>query len=156
MLARIAIFAILAGCGAPLPAVDFSGSWVLAVGKSEFGRANPPQALSMVVRQSEKQLAVESTLVDGRGPTTSSYTLDLTGKEAENVMRGNKVLSVSTWRGPMLHVKAKASVQGADVKTVDQWQLEDGGRVLTVYRTATTPNGEVEQRYVYEKALAKH
>jgi hypothetical protein len=55
----------------------------------------------------------------------------------------------------MLHVKAKASVQGADVKTVDQWQLEDGGRVLTVYRTATTPNGEIEQRYVYEKTLAK-
>jgi hypothetical protein len=41
------------------------------------------------------------------------------------------------------------------VKTVDQWQLEDGGRVLTVYRTATTPNGEIEQRYVYEKTLAK-
>ena len=155
MLARIAIFAILAGCGAPLPAVDFSGSWVLAVAKSEFGRANPPQALSMVVRQSEKQLMVESTLVDGRGATTSSSALDLTGKEAENVMRGNKVVSVSTWRGPMLHVKAKASVQGAEIKTVDQWQLEDGGRVLTVYRTAITPNGEIEQRYVYEKALAK-
>lgn len=155
MLARLAIFAILAGCGAPLPAVDFSGSWVLAVGKSEFGRANPPQALSMVVRQSEKQLTVESTLVDGRGSTTSSYVLDLTGKEAENVMRGNKVVSVSTWRGPMLHVKAKASVQGAEIKTVDQWQLEDGGRVLTVYRTATTPNGEIEQRYVYEKTLAR-
>lgn len=155
MLARIAIFAILAGCGAPLPAVDFSGAWTLALAKSDFGKANPPQALSMVVKQSGTQLAVESTLVDGRGATTSSYTLDLSGKEAENVMRGNKVVSVSTWRGSMLNVKAKAQVQGADIKTVDQWQLEDSGRVLTIYRTATTPNGEIEQRYVYEKTLGK-
>ena len=155
MLARIAIFAVLAGCSAPLPAVDFSGAWMLALGKSDFGKANPPQALSMVVKQSGNQLAVESTLVDGRGATTSSYTLDLSGKEAENVMRGNKVLSVTTWRGSMLNVKAKAQVQGADIKTLDQWQLEDGGRTLTIYRTATTPNGEIEQRYVYEKALAK-
>ena len=123
--------------------------------KSEFGRANPPQSLAMTVKQSASQLAVESTLVDGRGATTSSYVLDLSGKEAENVMRGNKVVSVSTWRGPMLHVKAKAMVQGAEVKTIDQWQLEDGGRVLTIYRTATTPNGEIEQRYVYEKTLGK-
>lgn len=155
MLAKIAVFAILAGCGAPLPAVDFSGSWTLALGKSDFGRANPPQAQSMVVRQTDRQLAVESTLVDGRGATTSSYTLDLSGKEAENVIRGNKVVSVSTWRGPVLNVKAKASVQGAEIKTVDQWQLEEGGRVLTLYRTATTPNGEIEQRYVYEKALGR-
>ena len=155
MSSRLAFFAILAGCAAALPAVDFSGTWALSVGKSDFGRANPPQALSMTVRQTAAQLVVESTLTDARGASTSNYTLDLTGNEAENVMRGNKVLSVTTWRGRTLHVKAKALVQGADVKTVDEWQLDESGRVLTIYRTATTPNGEIEQRYVYEKALGK-
>lgn len=155
MLSRLAVFAVLAACGAPLPAVDFTGSWTLAVSKSDFGRANPPQSLAMTVRQSASQLTVDSTLVDARGSSASTYTLDLTGKEAANSMRGNKVMSVSTWRGPMLHVKAKTTVQGTEIKTVDQWQLEDGGRVLAIYRTATTPNGDVEQRFVYEKHLGK-
>ena len=69
----------------------------------------------MIVKQSEGRLAVESTLTDARGASTSNYTLDLAGKEAENVMRGNRVVSVSTWRGATLHVKAKASVQGAEI-----------------------------------------
>lgn len=155
MWSRLAFFTILAGCAAALPAVDFSGTWNLSLARSDFGRANPPQALAMTVRQSEGALAVESTLTDGRGASTSSYKLDLSGKEAENVMRGNTVVSVTTWRGATLHVKAKASVQGAEIKTVDQWQLDDGGRVLTIYRTAVTPNGEIEQRYVYEKTLGK-
>ncbi|MBI2685367.1 MAG: hypothetical protein HYX27_03550 [Acidobacteria bacterium] len=153
---RLAAVLLLTGCAAPLPAVDFSGSWTLAVAKSDFGRANPPQSLAMRVKQSNSQLAVESTLVDGRGATTSAYTLDLTGKETENQMRGNKVVSVSTWRGSMLQVKAKTSVQGTDVKTVDQWQLDESGSTLTVYRTATTPNGEFEQRFVYEKSPVRH
>jgi len=139
----------------PALAADFSGSWVLVLGKSDFGRVNPPQALTMTAKQSAAQLTVESTLTDARGASTSSYTLDLTGKEAENMMRGNKVVSVSAWRGPMLHVKAKTLVQGSEIKTVDQWQLSDDGKTLTVYRTATTPNGDIEQRFVYEKHLGK-
>jgi hypothetical protein len=139
-------------CGVPAWAVtDFSGEWTLNVARSDFGRANPPRALLMKVRQSEGQLAVESTLTDARGDSTSRYTLDLTGKETENVMRGNRVVSLSSWRGPSLQVKARTALQGAEVRTVDQWQMEDGGRVLTIYRTATTPNGEIEQRFVYEK-----
>ncbi len=155
MLSRLAVFAVLAGCSAPLSGVDFSGTWSLSVAKSDFGRANPPQALAMTVKQSPAQLTVESTLTDARGASTSNYTLDLSGKEAENVMRGNKVLSVSSWRGATLHVKAKTSVQGTEIKTVDQWQLDDTGRLLTIYRTASTPQGDIEQRFVYEKHLVK-
>jgi len=154
LLPRLAVITLLVSCAAAPPGpVDFSGNWTLSAAKSDFGRANAPQSLSMAVKQSGTQLAVESKLVDSRGASTSAYTLDLTGKEAENTMRGSRVLSVSTWRGNMLHVKAKTQIQGTEIKTVDQWQLDEGGRVLTIYRTATTPNGEVEQRFVYEKHL---
>jgi hypothetical protein len=141
--------------GAALQAVDFSGSWALVPAKSSFGGANPPQSLTMTVRQKDSQLAVESTLVDARGTSTSTYTLDLSGKDAENTMRGNKVVSTSSWRGATLHVKAKTLVQGTEIKTVDQWQMEESGKMLTIYRTATTPKGDIEQRFVYEKALVK-
>jgi len=153
MLRRLLFFALLQ---VTLPAVDFSGSWALDVGKSNFGGANPPQSLTMTVRQKNAQLDVESSLTDARGSSTSKYTLDLSGKEAENVMRGNKVVSTSAWRGPMLQVKAKTLVQGTEIKTVDQWQLDEGGRVLTIYRTATTLKGDVEQRFVYVNTLGRH
>ena len=55
----------------------------------------------------------------------------------------------------MLHVRAKTLVQDAEIKIVDQWQLEEGGRVLTIYRTATTPKGDSEQRFVYVNTLPK-
>lgn len=148
----MALLAMALWGGAPArAATDFSGEWTLNVARSDFGRANPPRAMVMKVRQNDAQLAVESTLSDARGDSTSRYTLDLTGKETENVMRGNRVVSQSAWRGPSLYVKARTAVQGVEVKTVDQWQMEDGGRLLTIYRTATTPNGEIEQRFVYEK-----
>lgn len=152
----VAILALAAGCGVPAPAADFSGIWMLVVAKSDFGRGNPPQSLTMRVRQGRSELEVESTLTDGRGASMSSYTLDLSGKEKENVIRGNRALSVTSWRGPALQVKAKTAVQGAEIKTVDQWQLEEEGRILTIYRTATTPNGDVEQKYVYEKDPTRH
>ena len=152
MLRRLILFAAFQ---LALPAVDFSGSWDLVLTKSNFGGVNPPRSLTMTVRQTEAKLAVESTLLDARGASTSAYTLDLSGKEAENNMRGNKVVSAATWRGPMLHVKAKTMLQGAEIKTVDQWRMEENGRVLTIYRTATTPKGDIEQRFVYEKTLAR-
>ena len=148
-------FMILTMCGVVLAATDFSGTWALSVTKSDFGRGNAPQSLTMTVRQSKTRLAVESTLVDARGASASGFALDLTGKEAENLIRGNKAVSVTAWRGPALQVKARTMVQSAEIKTVDQWQMDEGGRVLTIYRTAITPNGEIEQRYVYEKHPTK-
>ena len=139
-----------------LLAADFSGSWELAVARSDFGTAKPPQSLVMNVKQTEAKLAVQSTLADSRVSSTSAYTLDLSGKEAENTVRGNPVVSTTAWRGPTLHVKAKTTVQGTEIKTVDQWQLGEGGRVLTIFRTATTPKGDIEQRFVYVKSPTKH
>ena len=147
---------LLAALPLTLSAADFSGSWELAVGRCDFAGAKPPQSLVMKVKQSDAQLAVESTLVDSRGSSTSAYSLDLSGKEAENTMRGNLVVSTTAWRGPALHVKAKTTVQGTEIKTVDQWQLDEGGRVLTIFRTATTPKGDIEQRFVYVKSPSKH
>lgn len=134
---------------------DFSGSWKLRVAESDFGQARPPESLVMRVAQSGESLEVESDLVDARGPSSSRYKLDLTGREASNEMRGNRVLSTSSWRGGTLHVKARTTVQGTEIKTVDQWQLDADGKRLTIYRTATTPRGDIEQRFVYEKSLGK-
>ncbi len=135
--------------------VDFSGTWNLVVPKSEFGGAKPPLAQEMVVHQKGDGIAVHATLTTDAGAAVSDYRLNATGKSVQNAIRGNNVTSIATWRGPSLYIRSSTSVQGNDVKMVDQWQLDDNGKRLTIYRSASTPQGDVEQKFVYAKYAAK-
>lgn len=140
----------------PCFAVDFSGTWKLVLGKSDFGKANAPQSQEITVRQTGDILAVHSALTDHRGETKSSYAIDATGKDVENVIRGNRVVSHAGWFGGVLVVKSETEVQNLSIKTSDEWSLGADGKTLTIARVAKSPQGELQQRFVYEKALAKH
>jgi hypothetical protein len=136
-------------------AADFSGKWQLLLSRSDFGKAKPPETQEMIVHQNGGRLDVETKLLDHRGVTSARYTLDTTGKAVSNTIRGVDTESTASWRGETLHVVSKASVQGAQVKTVDQWQYSGGAKELVIYRTASLPNGDFEQRYVYQKVAGK-
>ena len=140
----------------PCFAADFSGTWRLVVGKSDFGKANAPQGQEITVRQTGDVLAVHSALTDHRGETKSSYAIDATGKDVENVIRGNRVVSQAGWIGGVLVVKSETQVQNMSIRTSDEWSLDADGKTLMIARTAKAPQGELRQRFVYEKALAKH
>jgi hypothetical protein len=145
------IFVPVLACALSLAASDFTGAWQLLVAQSDFGRANPPKSQRVVVKQNGDQIQVHSTLVDARGSFDSEYSLDASGKPVDNTIRGARVSSTASWRGGVLHVKSKTSMQNTEIKSVDQWQLDGNGKRLVIYRTATTSQGDVEQRYVYEK-----
>ena len=140
---------------AALPAADLTGVWHLVPARSDFGRAAAPKAQEIAVRQEGRYILVRSTIEGENGTRTAEYKLDTSGKETENVIRGNRISSTATWRGDLLHVKSKTSVENNEVKTIDQWQIDGDGAVLTIYRSATLPNGELEQKFVYEKNLGK-
>ena len=72
-------------------------------------------------------------------------------KESVNRIGGNEVKAVAKWRGPILQVKAKLTVQGTALAMTDQYSLSSDGKTMTIYRTIIGPKGEVEQRYVYDK-----
>jgi len=146
------LFALLS---LPCFAVDFSGTWKLVPAKSDFGKTNAPQGQEITVRQSGDLLAVHSALTDHRGETKSSYAIDATGKDVENVIRGNRVLSQAGWIGGVLIVKSQTEVQNVSIRTSDEWQLDAEGKTLTIARVAHSPQGELRQRFVYEKALGK-
>lgn len=140
----------------PCFAADFSGTWKLVVAKSDFGKATAPQGQEITVKQTGDILAVHSALTDHRGETKSSYAIDATGKDVENVIRGNRVVSHAGWIGGVLIVKSETEVQNLSIRTSDEWQIDPDGKTLTIARVAKSPQGELRQRFVYEKALAKH
>lgn len=139
----------------PCLAADLSGTWNLAVARSDFGRANAPQGQQVTVRQTGDILNVHSVLTDHRGETKSSYAIDASGNEVENVIRGNRVSSIAAWKGPSLQVKSETAIQNVTIRTIDEWLLSTDGKTLTIQRTASSPQGELRQTFVYEKALAK-
>lgn len=126
---------------------DLTGTWRLNHDKSDFGRAARPGTVVTKIRQQGGELRAEST-TDG---AVSEYRWTLDGKESVNRIRGNEVKAVAEWRGPILQVKAKMVVQGTALGMTDQYSLAGDGKTMMIYRTISGPNGEIEQRYVYDK-----
>jgi hypothetical protein len=61
---------------------------------------------------------------------------------------------VAGWRGPILQVRSKVAAKGRSLAMTDQYSLSSDGRELTLFRTIAGPQGEIEQRYVYDKDLS--
>lgn len=141
----LVVFFAAAGLLAAEP--DLSGTWRLNLEKSDFGSAPRPGAVVTKIRQRGGELAAEST-ANGR---VSQYRWTLDGKESVNVIGGNEVKAVAGWRGPILQVRSKVTAQGRALSMTDQYSLSADGREMTVFRTISGPQGEVEQRYVYDK-----
>ncbi len=126
---------------------NLTGTWRLNHEKSDFGRAARPGTVVTKIQQQGGELRAEST-TDG---AVSEYRWTLDGKESVNRIRGNDVKAVAEWRGPILQVKVKLTAQGVARAMTDQYSLAGDGKTMTIYRTINGPNGEVEQRYVYDK-----
>jgi hypothetical protein len=126
---------------------NLSGTWKLNHDKSDFGRAPRPGAVVTKIRQQGGELAAQST-ANGR---VNEYRWTLDGKESVNVIGGNEVKAVAGWRGPILQVRSKTTVQGTPLAMTDQYSLSADGREMTIFRTINGPQGEIEQRYVYDK-----
>ena len=124
------LLGFLAAAGLLLAEPNLSGSWRLNHDRSDFGPMPRPGVLVTRIR----------------------WTLD--GKESVNVIDGNEVRAVAGWRGPILQVRSKVTARGRSLAMTDQYSLSSDGRELTVFRTIAGPQGEIEQRFVYDKDLS--
>ena len=144
------LLVLFAAAGLLAAGPDLSGTWRLNLEKSDFGSAPRPGTVVTKIRQQGGELAAEST-ANGR---VNQYRWTLDGKESVNVIGGNEVKAVAGWRGPILQVRSKVTAQGRVLSMTDQYSLSADGREMTVFRTISGPQGEVEQRYVYDKDLS--
>jgi hypothetical protein len=134
---------------------DFSGKWVLDVAKSDFGQAPAPESIVHVVVHKEPNVTITTTQKSGGGETTNERKLTTDGKENVNrlkMMGGEQeAKSTSKWDGGKLTTTTKLDMQGMAVELQDTWELSDGGKVLTVVRQTTAPQGSLTQKFVFNK-----
>lgn len=130
---------------------DFSGSWKLNLGASEFAGLPAPQSVTMTVEHRDAKISVRSnTVMSGKG-YDSQYQYSTGGKPSVNQIAGAPVTSRVTWHGNTLAVDAETERQGRPYRFHDEWALGAGGKTLVVIRRLESPNGTIEQRYSYDR-----
>jgi hypothetical protein len=164
MRSTLMITIVLSFCSVTLFAqegnVNFSGNWNLDEKKSELGEARMRFASPVLkIKQTGNNLSVERTVGNprGNGPATTSEKYTLDGRT--NVNRGGRipVESAVNWteNGTTLtFVSSRSSErqgQTFEMKTTEVWSLTDGGKILTIDMTVTTPQGQMKRTLVYDK-----
>jgi hypothetical protein len=150
-LSALALGALLA---ANLPAADkpnFSGTWKLNSGKSDFGMAPAPDKMDRVIVHSDPTLKVTTTQSGAQGEATTDETLTTDGKDSINKVRGVDMKSVASWDGPKLVVKSKRDFNGMELSITQNWTLSADGKVLTLANNISTPQGDFEMKIVMDK-----
>ena len=76
------------------------------------------------------------------------------GSEVSNVNGPVEMKSKTKWDGDSLVVETKGNIQGNDLTLIDKWSLSGDGKTFKMNRHIKVPQGEFDQVYVYEKAVA--
>lgn len=151
LLACSAILLAAPFCPAQEAKPNFSGKWVLAVDKSDFGAFPGPSSRTDVIDHQEPKLKITVTTKGQQGERTyeRNYTTD--GKENTNSQGPMEVKSKTRWDGKLLITEAKFEIQGNPVEIKEQWELTDEGKTLVSKRDLKSSQGETTQKLVFNK-----
>ena len=130
---------------------NFSGTWKLNTGKSDFGAMPAPDTRADKITHEDPDLKDSFTQSGQMGEVTAEMKYSTDGKETTNSVRGNQIKSTAKWEGDELAIAGKTSFNGADVTLNDRWSLSADGKTLTIQRHVNSPMGETDQKIVLEK-----
>lgn len=130
---------------------NFTGSWKLNAGKSNFGPMPGPEKMERKIAHDDPSLKITTTQVGPQGEVTSDLTYKTDGSESVNKMRGAEVKAVAKWEGNALTVASKREVQGMEITQNENWTLSEDGKVLTIVNKINTPQGDFEITVVMDK-----
>ncbi len=147
-------FCWLAGAAATLSAADkpdYSGDWKLNVQKSEVGPMSPASMTEKIDHKDPDLKVVTAATGGPQGDVSyqAKYTTD--GKECSNEFGGMQAKSTVSWDGSSLTFSTKMNAGDADVVIKGKWTLSADGKTLTQSAHVTTPQGEFDMAYVFEK-----
>jgi hypothetical protein len=126
----VALLAVAFGLLQAQAKPNFSGTWKLNTGKSDFGAMSAPDTRTGRITHEDPDLKDSFTQSGQMGQVTAE-------------------MKYST--GDELAIAGKAQFNGADVTLNDRWSLSADGKTLTIQRHVTSPMGETDRKIVLEK-----
>jgi hypothetical protein len=130
---------------------DFSGTWKINPGKSDFGPLPPPDSLVMKIAHEDPSLKVNLVQTGGTGDATYDLVFTTDGKECVNHPGGEEAKSTLKWEGGDLVSDTKGSAGGNDFTAKDRWTLSEGGKTMTIQRHISTGGGDFDTKLVFDK-----
>ena len=130
---------------------DFSGTWTLNLGASEFGFLKPPARREDVVVHEEPSLRVTTRQKDTNGDNVVGREVTIGGSEVTIDVLGKPRQLSAIWDGDDLLLVTRWEVGGNPRELTDRWTLQDGGARLVIERTQTMNGGPVRQRLVMQR-----
>ncbi len=131
---------------------NLSGTWKMNLEKSEFGGMAKPDSATYVLRHTGTKLEIDATQ-DGKKAhaefiTDGEERMMSSSPETETWVR-------AYWTGPVLVLesreKARPAHASSGVKWTSRWSLSDDGKMMAVQKHFVTPNGELDQKLIFDK-----
>jgi hypothetical protein len=124
---------------------DFSGAWKMDSARSESAhQAVPVGSVTLVIKQTETEVTIETTTSVGRDASASTETVTYKLDGSENAIVGASGAQIKTrarWDGQKLVTQTLRSVNGTPVTIQHVFTLGAGGKELTLDKTLTVQHG---------------
>lgn len=140
--------------------VNFSGMWIFNEAKSDVGKAGTGNVASkMEIDQDGDLLLVKkSMIVEWGDDRVTSEEIILDGTEMKSVFFNAPRISKASWEDVSKSIKISSSVkfsrggQTTEMKSSEDWNIQEGGKILKIVQTSTGfGGGENTVSLVYEK-----
>jgi hypothetical protein len=139
--------------------VNFSGTWILNETKSDFAEYGRMMASDkIIIVHKGKKLTMERYATAPTGEAynyTENYTLD--GKECVNApspefKKTSTVAKSEDKKGLVINSTLEVSFEGNTMKilTVENYSLQEDGKVMAIKATASTDYGDMAVNFVYD------
>ncbi len=143
---------LLSAAGAAQEHPIFSGNWKLNLEKSNFGAIPPPDSLTYSIQHDGATLLLDYNQ-DGK-----KAHLEFITDGQERVTDSNPDSEIWTrvyWAGPVLvfdaRDKARPAHESRGIKWTSRWTLSDDGKTLAIQKHLSVPQGETEQKLIFDK-----
>lgn len=136
---------------------NLSGTWKLNPSKSQLSDFSPSRRTDVITQDGSRfSDKVTATSQMGNSSYTLTFTADgkkLTLTDANAVNMG--MLSVSDitaeWNGTQLVLNITESIEANPIPEKDTYELSPDGKTLTLSQQTSTPMGEMDSKFVFDK-----
>ena len=161
LFAAVIVSAALVSFSTKAERANFSGSWALNEGKSDFGERGARFATKAIkAEQKSDAITISRTTPSFQGgdDVTTTETLGFDGKEVQGTGFGGAVKkSTLKWASDEQSFVITSTTTGErngqtfTFNSTETWTLGDGGKSLNVTAVRTSQQGEVTTKAAYDK-----
>lgn len=134
---------------------DFTGTWKLIRGESDFSFLTPPEWRLDTITHEDPQVRIRTRQKDANGDITVDRDLTVGGEPVTIRVRDRERQIIAFWEDAVLVVETRSEVSGNARRIEDRRSMDAGGEWLTIERLHEQPGGAVRQRLRLRRQLQR-